>query len=81
MPFQSEPEMNSKMYKVTHSLHGASCLASIIPVSAIEQSIHLLPLPGISIPREWSSNTVIEHCNNFLANSFTDQRTYLLTMA
>ena len=76
-PFRSEPELNSKMYKVARLRHGTS---SIIPVSAIEQSIHLIPLPGISIPREWSSNTIIENCNNFLVNSFTDRRMYLLTM-
>lgn len=78
-PFQSEPELNTKMYKVSRSRHGDSPLASIIPVSSFEQSIHLIPLPGISIPREWTSNTVIERCNNFLVNSFTDRRTYLLT--
>jgi hypothetical protein len=77
-PFRAEPESNSKMYKVARSLHQASRLASIIPVSAIEQSIHLVPLPGGSIPREWSCHTVLERCDNFLVNPFTDRRTYTL---
>src|ERR1700760_725561 len=77
-PFRAEPDSNSKMYKVAHSLNGTSRLASVIPVSAIGQSIHLIPLPGCSIPREWSSNTILDHCHNFLVNSFTDRRTYIL---
>jgi hypothetical protein len=78
-PFRAEPELNSRMYKVAHSLNGTARLASVIPVHAIEQSIHLTPLPGCSIPREWCSNSVLEHCPRFLVNSFTDRRTYLLT--
>jgi hypothetical protein len=67
------------MYKVSRSRQGNSSMASIIPVSAIEQSIHLSPLPGVSIPREWNSNTVLDHCHKFLVNSFSDRRTYILT--
>jgi hypothetical protein len=77
-PFRAEPEMSSKMYKVARSVRDTSRLASIIPVHAIEQSIHLIPLPGCHIPREWSCNTVLEHCNTFLVNPFTDRRTYLM---
>jgi hypothetical protein len=80
-PFRAEPERNSRMYKVSRALQGTSRLASIIPVSRIEQSLHLIPLPGNHIPREWSSSTVLELCQTFLVNSFTNRRTYLLTSA
>ena len=80
-PFRAEPEANSKLYKVTRSLQGASRLASIVPVSCIEQSLHLIPLPGSSIPRDWSSDTILDHCQTFLVNSFTDRRTYILCSA
>jgi hypothetical protein len=66
------------MYKVSRALQGTSRLASIIPVSRIEQSLHLIPLPGSPIPREWSSSSVLDHCQTFLVNPFTDRRTYLL---
>jgi hypothetical protein len=66
------------MYKVSRALQGTSRLASIIPVSCIEQSLHLIPLPGSPIPHEWSSSNILDHCQNFLVNSFTDRRTYLL---
>jgi hypothetical protein len=43
-PFRAGPEPNSKMYKVSRALQGTSRLASIVPVSCIDQSLHLLPL-------------------------------------
>jgi hypothetical protein len=60
------------MYKVSRALQGTSRLASIIPVSRIEQSLHLIPLPGSYILREWHSSTILEHCQTFLVNSFTN---------
>ena len=69
------------MYKVTRALQGNSRLASIVPVSRVGQSLHLIPLPGGSIPRNWSSDTVLDLCQAFLVNSFTDRRTYILCSA
>src|SRR6266478_115764 len=72
-PFRARPETNSKLYKVSRSFYSGSRVASIVPVIAIEQSIHLIPLAGCAIPREWNSHSVIEHCAHFLVNSFTDR--------
>jgi hypothetical protein len=77
-PFRAEPDHNSKMYKVSRVLQGTSRLASIVPVSHIDQSLHLVPLAGSSLPREWHSSTILDHCQTFLVNSFSDRRTYLL---
>jgi hypothetical protein len=77
-PFRAEPEGNSKLYKVSRALQGTSRVASIVPVSCIDQSLHLIPLAGSSIPREWTSSTILDHCHTFLVNSFANRRTYLL---
>ena len=53
-------------------------VASITPVMNIAQSIHLSPLAGANIPREWTSDSVLEECRHFLVNSFSDRSTYLL---
>ncbi|KAM6501374.1 hypothetical protein JOM56_004388 [Amanita muscaria] len=77
-PFRPSPEADSLLYKIEHSCQGNSRLASIIPVSHIAQSIHLSPLPsGRLIPREWTSNNILDNCRSFLVNSFSDTRTYL----
>ncbi|KAM6492691.1 hypothetical protein JOM56_012415 [Amanita muscaria] len=78
-PFRQDPEQNTRMFKVSRSFIGTSRLSEIIPVSYIAQSVHLCPIyPGPAIPREWSSSTVLENCNTFFVNPFTDRRTYLL---
>ncbi|KAF8327509.1 hypothetical protein F5887DRAFT_898748 [Amanita rubescens] len=76
--FRDKPEPKSGLYRVSRSLQQNARVASIIPVTHISQSIHLTPLPGSQIPQEWSSNTVLEQCHNFLVNPFTDARTYTL---
>ena len=77
-PFQSNPEPKSGLYKVSRSIQHGAHIVSITPVMNITQSIHLSPLPGVNIPREWTSDTVLEECHNFLVNSFSDRYTYLL---
>ncbi|KAM6491269.1 hypothetical protein JOM56_013508 [Amanita muscaria] len=76
--FRQDPELNTGMFKVSRSFIGTSRLSEIIPISHISQSVHLFPIHGPVIPREWSSSTVLENCNTFFVNPFTDRRTYLL---
>ena len=77
-PFQRHPEPQTGLYKVSRSLQNNARIASIIPVTDIIQSIHLSPLPGSYIPRDWMSCTILEECKKFLVNSFTDIHTYQL---
>ena len=77
-PFRREPEPKSGMYKVARSYLDDFRLVEIIPLTSIVQSIHLIPLPGETIPRSWTSNTIIEECRNFIVNSFSDRYTYVL---
>ena len=66
------------MYKVVRcrDAHGAR-LASVIEVSWIRRSCHLLPSFGRSAPREWTSSTVLDECETFFVNPFTDQHMYM----
>ena len=77
-PFQTSPEQRTGLYKVSRALQDGARIASIVPVTNIIQSIHLSPLPGSNIPLEWTSDSVLEQCWNFLVNSFADRHTYLL---
>ena len=77
-PFRAVPEANCGLYKVTRSMLGNNHLVSIVPIRNIVQSIHLIPLVGETIPREWSSSTILDNCSSFLLNSFSDVRTYCL---
>jgi hypothetical protein len=76
-PFAREPDGYHGLYKVSCSHHSAEQrLATIIPVSNIHCSIHLLPKFGPVAPREWTSSTVLDNCPNFLVNSMADRHIF-----
>ncbi|KAG1799775.1 uncharacterized protein HD556DRAFT_1230962 [Suillus plorans] len=64
-PFSSMPDSRHGMYKISCFLRSRERVASIIPVSNIARSIHLLPKFGPVAPRHWTSNTILEECNTF----------------
>lgn len=77
-PFKSAPEANSLLYKVNRSLdQDGHRISSIIPVSAIRQTLHLFPLANRTISdSRWTSTNVLDMCNLFLLNSFSSRYAY-----
>ncbi|KAN0130983.1 hypothetical protein V8E53_011116 [Lactarius tabidus] len=69
---------NHQLYRVTRLTRNGRRHASIIPVSSIVRSVHLFPIFGPRAPREWNTFTVLELCNSFYINPFSDQENYLI---
>ena len=68
------------MYKVTRCRNDAGDrLASVIEVRRIRRSCQLFPLvrPGSTIPREWTSSSVLDVCEHFWVNPFSDMHMYM----
>ncbi|KAH9846211.1 hypothetical protein C2E23DRAFT_602675 [Lenzites betulinus] len=78
-PSSPSAHPNHGLYRFTRlvSRQGAR-LASIIPIDRIERSCHLLPEFGPIAPRDWSSSDVLERCQSFLLNAFSDRYMYML---
>ncbi|KAJ7881772.1 hypothetical protein B0H14DRAFT_3759382, partial [Mycena olivaceomarginata] len=74
--FKPQPERYHSMYKVSRSIKSGDRLASIIPVTNIQRSIHLLPKFGPVAPVSWKSHTVLDECPTFFANPWTDHHIY-----
>ncbi|KAI0765853.1 hypothetical protein BD413DRAFT_697536 [Trametes elegans] len=74
--FANAPDRNSRMFKVTRTLEGGERVGSIIPVSLIERSVHLIPKWSGAVPRAWTSENVLEECSTFYVNPFKDAHTY-----
>lgn len=76
-PFTHSPDPNSRMYRVKRAAHNNGCaIASIIPLSLIKRSVHLIPKWGHRVPDEWSSDNVLSFSPSFFLNSFKERHTY-----
>ncbi|KAL1750346.1 hypothetical protein FB107DRAFT_252199 [Schizophyllum commune] len=73
-PFPSRPERDHLMYKISkcRTDGGQRMLASIVPLEHIRRSVHLIPKFGRAAPADWTSSNVLDHCDVFYVNPFTD---------
>jgi hypothetical protein len=79
-PIPPTPDRNHGMYRVLRSLSRGHRQASIISVDTIVSSIHLFPRFTLnsSPPEDWNSFSVLEHCQSFYINPFSDRDSFLL---
>ena len=73
-PFPNEPDWNHLLYKIKPLKDtDRSHIASVIPLKNIRHSAHLIPKFGSFAPQEWTSSTVLDLCDTFFINTFTDR--------
>jgi hypothetical protein len=75
--FQS-PIPDLEMYQVSRSTRHHRRRASIIPVTQIERSIHLIPKFGRQMDLTWSAEDVLEKCKTFYVNPYLRHLDFLL---
>ncbi|KAI1783377.1 hypothetical protein LXA43DRAFT_1133211 [Ganoderma leucocontextum] len=73
--FNSSPDPDSKLHKVTWAKQNGARIASVIPVSALQRSVHLIPKWGGPVPSHWTSENIMDECKTFYMNSFKDSHT------
>ena len=74
-PF-AQPSPLHGLYKISKAVNNGVRYATIVPLSDIRRSIHLYPLFGQVAPVQWSSSNVLDMCEKFWVNSFTDRHAY-----
>ena len=79
-PITSSPDPRHQMHRVSRQIQDGCRCASIIPVDWIRRSIHLLPQFGPVVPQGCNSFTVLDKCNTFYINPFSDVDNYLSFM-
>ncbi|KAH9975424.1 hypothetical protein BGW80DRAFT_1169067 [Lactifluus volemus] len=72
-----EPMPHHYLHKVSVERDAEGyCICSIVPVDRIRRSIHLFPRFGVHAPPEWTSSNVLDLCDTFFVNVFTDRHLY-----
>ena len=64
------------MYKVSRGMEEGMRYASVIPVDNILRTVLLFPKFGPTVPRHWTSTSVLEDCDTFYVDPFLDDHTY-----
>jgi hypothetical protein len=77
-PLQALPDRATGLFKISKSfLLDDTLLSSVVPLSYIYRSVHLFPKFGPVAPISWSSSNILDKCDTFYLNPFTDRHLYI----
>lgn len=79
-PLPATTDSVNQLYKVSRVIRNGERHASVIPVEMILCSVHLFPRFGTNTPQEWDSSSVLELCQNFYVNPFSNRNIYIRFM-
>ncbi|KAI1790350.1 hypothetical protein LXA43DRAFT_891155 [Ganoderma leucocontextum] len=77
-PFRHAPDPDTGMFKVSHSSQTHRRRVSIVCLSQIVRSCHLIPVWGKSVDRSWMSDNVLERCKQFYVNPYLRHHDFIL---
>ncbi|KAF8259179.1 hypothetical protein EI94DRAFT_1617172 [Lactarius quietus] len=73
----TDPDGSHGMIKLRPQIDSeGNWLCSIVPVAKIRRSVHLLPSFGPVVPAEWASSNVLDRCEMFYLNTFSDRQIF-----
>ena len=75
-PFTPSPDPLHGLYRVKKALQSGVRQAEIVSLHSIRRSVHVYPSFGHVVPSHWSSSNVLDNCDIFFVNSFTDRHVY-----
>jgi hypothetical protein len=68
---------NHRMFKITPLKDSDGMrICSVIPLTDVQRSVHLIPRFGPVAPVNWMSDNVLDQCTTFFLNDFTDRHLF-----
>ena len=74
----STPVTDLGMYQISHSSRSHCRRVSIIPITQIKRSIHLIPKFGKQMDPSWTADDVLKRCKYFYVNCYLQHLDFLL---
>ena len=72
--FPAIPDRNHLLYKIKAMKDAdGTHIASVIPLKNVRRSAHLFPKFSVFAHQDWASSTVLDLCDTFYVNTFTDR--------
>lgn len=71
-------DQTTGMYIVSHSTRQHRRYTSVICVTDILRTVHLIPYAGKHIDRTWTSTNVLDRCTRFLVNPYLRHHDFVL---
>ncbi|KAJ3793034.1 hypothetical protein GGU11DRAFT_873728 [Lentinula aff. detonsa] len=75
--FRQNPDPHNGLYHIKPLLwRDGSRAVSIVPLDTIQQSVHLYPKWGGTVPPEWTHESILDTCSLFFLSLFIDTHMY-----
>ncbi|KAF8267616.1 hypothetical protein EI94DRAFT_1771828 [Lactarius quietus] len=76
----TEPDPNHGMFKICPQKDSKdNWICSIVPLPNIQWSTHLIPRFGPVASAVWTSSNVLDRCNSFYLNTYSDRQMFCIT--
>ena len=64
------------LYCIKRKFQNGFRVAAVLPLGNIHRGVHLFPSFGGHAPDHWTSGNVMDECDTFFVNSFSDRHAY-----
>ncbi|TFK64692.1 hypothetical protein BDN72DRAFT_774279 [Pluteus cervinus] len=66
------------LYQIKRLVKDSEQVSRIVPISYLHRSVHLFPKFGPRADPSWTSSNVLDRCEHFFVNEFSDRNMYVL---
>ena len=70
------PKPYHELYSLKRTIRNGERMAIVVPIGYLQRSIYLFPAFDTNHGEVWKASNVLEECENFYLNCFSDRHAY-----